>query len=46
MGFESHKDILNKTRMPFIFMKTADDKIIPWLASQADILAEDWDIIN
>jgi hypothetical protein len=29
-------------RSPFIAMKTADDKIVPWLASQTDILAHDW----
>lgn len=28
----------------FICMKTADDKLVPWLASQADVLAEDWEI--
>lgn len=28
--------------MPWIGMKTADGRFIPWLASQADILAEDW----
>lgn len=27
---------------PFIAMKTADDKIVPWVASQTDVLAEDW----
>lgn len=26
----------------FICMKTADEKLVPWLASQSDILAEDW----
>ena len=25
-----------------IYMKTADNKLVPWLASQADILSEDW----
>lgn len=25
-----------------IDMKTADNKIVPWLASQTDVLAEDW----
>ena len=30
--------------LPFLAMKTADDKIVPWLASQTDILAEDWEI--
>ncbi|MDR9768132.1 DUF2829 domain-containing protein [Shewanella baltica] len=28
--------------MPFICMKTADNKLVPWLASQTDVLAEDW----
>ena len=27
---------------PHIDMKTADDKIVPWLASQTDVLATDW----
>ena len=27
---------------PFICMKTAQDTLIPWLASQADLLARDW----
>lgn len=31
--------------LPFIAMKTADDKVVPWLASQTDILAEDWEIV-
>ena len=25
-----------------IDMRTADNKIVPWLASQTDVLAEDW----
>ena len=29
-----------------IDMKTADDKVVPWLASQTDALAEDWDIVE
>jgi len=32
----------NYTLLPWIGMKTADDKFVPWLASQTDILAEDW----
>jgi hypothetical protein len=32
------------TRLPFIAMKTADDKIVPWLASQTDMLATDWSL--
>ena len=26
----------------FIVMKAADDTLVPWLASQTDVLAEDW----
>lgn len=29
-----------------IDMKTADNKIVPWLASQTDVLAEDWLIVE
>lgn len=28
--------------LPYIVMKTADNKFVPWLASQTDVLAEDW----
>lgn len=28
-----------------IDMKTSDGKIVPWLASQTDILANDWEIV-
>lgn len=31
---------------PHIDMKTADDKIVPWLASQTDVLADDWQIVD
>ncbi|HSC15414.1 MAG TPA: DUF2829 domain-containing protein, partial [Gammaproteobacteria bacterium] len=26
----------------FIAMKTVDEQVVPWLASQTDILADDW----
>jgi hypothetical protein len=35
----------NAHRLPWIGMKTADDGFVPWLASQTDILAEDWAIL-
>lgn len=31
---------------PHIDMKTADNTIVPWLASQSDLLAEDWEIVK
>lgn len=34
----------NYPNLPFIAMKTADNQVVPWLASQTDLLAEDWTI--
>lgn len=30
---------------PHIDMRTADGKIVPWLASQTDVLASDWEVL-
>lgn len=30
--------------LPWIGMKTADGGFVPWLASQTDILASDWEV--
>lgn len=32
--------------LPWIGMRTADDKFVPWLASQTDMLAEDWELVE
>lgn len=32
--------------LPFILMKTADDCYVPWLASQTDMLEDDWCIFE
>lgn len=31
---------------PHIDMKTVDGSIVPWLASQTDMLAEDWEVLR
>lgn len=31
---------------PYLTMKTAEDQIVPWVASQSDILAEDWEVVE
>lgn len=31
---------------PHIDMKTAQETVVPWLASQSDLLADDWGIIH
>lgn len=36
----------SKMSLPYIFMKTADNKLVPWLASQTDILCDDWLVLN
>lgn len=35
----------SKMTLPYIYMKTADNNLVPWLASQTDVLAEDWNAI-
>lgn len=32
----------SKMTLPYIYMKTVDGNLVPWLASQTDILSEDW----
>lgn len=32
--------------LPWIGMKTADNKFVPWLASQTDMLADDWCVVE
>lgn len=32
--------------LPWIGMKTADNCFVPWLASQTDMLADDWQLID
>ena len=32
----------SKMTLPYIYMKTVQGDLVPWLASQTDILATDW----
>lgn len=38
-------DAHSKMSLPYLYMKTADDELVPWLASQTDLLAEDWTVL-
>lgn len=38
-------DAHSKMSLPYIYMKTADNNFVPWLASQTDVLAMDWTIL-
>lgn len=31
---------------PFVAMKTVDGAVVPWLCSQSDLLATDWEIVD
>ena len=35
----------SKMGLPYLYIKTVDDLFVPWLASQTDILADDWQIV-
>jgi hypothetical protein len=35
-------DSHSKMSRPYIYMKTVDGDLVPWVASQTDLLAEDW----
>ena len=39
-------DAHSKMSLPYIYMFTADGHLVPWLASQTDVLADDWQEIN
>jgi hypothetical protein len=30
---------------PFLYMKAVNDELVPWVASQTDLLAEDWEVL-
>lgn len=32
----------SKMTLPYVYMRTADVKLVPWLCSQTDLLATDW----
>ncbi len=38
--------LLGRANLPWIGMKTADECFVPWLASQTDLLATDWEIVE
>lgn len=38
-------DDRSKMTLPYIYMKTADNQLVPWLASQTDLLADDWELV-
>ena len=35
----------SKMRRPYLFMSPVDGELVPWVASQTDLLAEDWEVV-
>lgn len=35
----------SKMKRPYIYMSPVDGGLVPWVASQTDLLAEDWEIV-
>lgn len=38
-------DAQSNMTLPYVYMKTADHQLVPWLCSQTDLLATDWGIV-
>lgn len=39
-------DAHSKMTLPYIYMYTAQGDLVPWLASQSDMLSTDWEIVD
>lgn len=35
----------SKMTLPYVYMRTAQGDLVPWLCSQADLLADDWQVV-
>lgn len=36
----------SKMSLPYVYMCTATGDLVPWLASQTDLLADDWEVVT
>jgi hypothetical protein len=36
----------SKMSLPYIYMSTVTGDLVPWLASQTDLLADDWEAVD
>ena len=36
----------SKMTLPYIYISTVQGDLVPWLASQTDILADDWEVAS
>jgi hypothetical protein len=40
--YMQHPDTHSKMTLPYLYITTVQGERVPWLASQTDLLAEDW----
>ena len=36
----------NEMTLPYVYMRTVQGDLIPWLCSQSDLLADDWVLVE
>lgn len=36
----------SKMTLPYLYMSTVTGDLVPWLASQTDLLADDWEVLS
>lgn len=41
-----YPDANSKMSLPYVYMRTADNNLVPWICSQSDLLANDWEIFK
>jgi len=46
LQYEKAKDFEYSEMLPFIVMKTVQNTFVPWLASQTDMLSDDWFVVE
>jgi hypothetical protein len=39
-------DAASKMTLPYVYMRTAQGDLVPWLCSQTDLLANDWEMVK
>jgi hypothetical protein len=35
----------SKMQRPYLYIKSVDNALVPWVASQSDLLSDDWEIV-
>lgn len=41
-----YPDAHSKMQRPYFYIKTAQDQLVPWVASHGDLLATDWRVVG